>query len=105
MVHTIASYMKLAYKTWNRENYVSDESIKNDLATISKGMLSVEEGASLDTFGPPANNSNSRRRPMGKSFGNNDYGRSRSHYPQSAHKNKSRSRFNHQGTGKRKPGM
>ncbi|MEY3321578.1 MAG: hypothetical protein RLZZ417_1161 [Bacteroidota bacterium] len=103
MINTIASYMKLAYKTWNRENYVSDESIKNDLATISKGTLYVEDGSSIDTFGQPSNNSNSRRRPMGKSYGSNDYGRNRTNYPQSANKNKTRSRFNSLGPGKRKP--
>jgi hypothetical protein len=105
MINTIASYMKLAYKTWNRENYVSDESIKNDLATISKGTLYVEDGSSIDTFGQPSNNSNSRRRPMGKSYGSNDYGRNRSNYPQNANKNKSRSRFNNPGPGKRKPNI
>jgi len=105
MINTIASYMKLAYKTWNRENYVSDESIKNDLATISKGTLYVEDGSSIDTFGQPSNNSNSRRRPMGKSYVSNDYGRNRSNYPQNANKNKSRSRFNNPGPGKRKPNI
>lgn len=105
MINTIASYMKLAYKTWNRENYVSDESIKNDLATISKGTLFVEDGSSIDTFGQPSNNSNSRRRSMGKSYGSNDYGRNRTNYPQNSNKNKSRSRFNSPGPGKRKPNI
>jgi hypothetical protein len=106
MINTIASYMKLAYKTWNRENFVSDESIKNDLATISKGTLYVEDGSSIDTFGQPTNNSNARRRPMGKSYGSNDYGRNRSNYPQNANKNKSRPRFsNPVAPGKRKPNI
>lgn len=105
MINTIASYMKLAYKTWNRENYVSDESIKNDLATISKGTLYVEDGSSLDTFGSPSNNSNSQRRPVGKSYGGNDYGRGRSSYPQNNNKNKTRPRFNSAGAGKRKPNI
>ena len=106
MINTIASYMKLAYKTWNRENYVSDESIKYDLATISKGTLYVEDGSSIDTFGQPSNNTNARRRPMGKSYGSNDYGRNRSNYPQNANKNKSRPRFgNPVAPGKRKPNI
>jgi Domain of unknown function (DUF4290) len=47
-VHTIGSYMKLAYKTWNREHYVSDEVIKNDLDILSNGRLSLEENSRID---------------------------------------------------------
>lgn len=39
----IASYMKLAYRTWNREHYVNDEIIKNDLTKLSKGALELDE--------------------------------------------------------------
>jgi hypothetical protein len=31
-VEVIASYMKLAYKTWNKEHYVSDDVVKDKLA-------------------------------------------------------------------------
>lgn len=47
-VHTIGSYMKLAYKTWNREHYVSDEVIKIDLDILSNGRLSLEENSRID---------------------------------------------------------
>lgn len=47
-VQTIGSYMKLAYKTWNREHFVSDEIIKNDLDTLSNGKLSLEENSRID---------------------------------------------------------
>ena len=47
-VNTIGSYMKLSYKTWNREHFVADEIIKNDLTTISKGKLSLEDTSRLD---------------------------------------------------------
>jgi hypothetical protein len=47
-VQTIGSYMKLAYKTWNREHYVSDELIKGDLETLSGGKLSLEENSRID---------------------------------------------------------
>jgi hypothetical protein len=47
-VHTIGSYMKLAYKTWNREHYVSDEVIKNDLDILSNGRLSLDENSRID---------------------------------------------------------
>lgn len=71
-VETIASFMKLAYKNWNREHYVSDEIILEDLKSLSKGKLSVSEDKSLDSLTSavkpkrrrPANNNNnnSRRR-------------------------------------------
>ena len=44
----IASYMKLAYKTWNPKHYVSDAMIKEDLKSVSNGTLEVEEGFALD---------------------------------------------------------
>ncbi len=39
----IAAYMKMAFKTWNRE-VVSDDIIKNDLETLSKNQLTFELG-------------------------------------------------------------
>ncbi|MBL7803929.1 MAG: DUF4290 domain-containing protein, partial [Saprospiraceae bacterium] len=48
-VEVIASYMKLAYKTWNREHYVSDDVVKDDLEILSEGQLELHEGhSSLD---------------------------------------------------------
>ena len=49
-VETIASFMKMAYKNWNREHYVSDEIVLADLETMSEGKLSVAENTSLDTL-------------------------------------------------------
>ncbi|MEM6316368.1 MAG: DUF4290 domain-containing protein [Bacteroidota bacterium] len=46
----IGSYMKLAYKTWNREHFVSDEVIKNDLLTLSNGELLLAEEISIDNL-------------------------------------------------------
>jgi hypothetical protein len=57
-VHTIGSYMKLAYKTWNREHYVSDEVIKNDLDILSNGRLSLDENSRIDGL---ANSTRNRR--------------------------------------------
>ncbi len=56
--NVIASYMKLAYRTWNKEHYVSDEVIKGDLENLSKGELEVMESASLDNL----SNANRRRK-------------------------------------------
>jgi len=49
-VEVIASFMKLAYKNWNREHYVSDEIILEDLKSLSKGKLQVTENSSLDSL-------------------------------------------------------
>ncbi|MCS7035637.1 MAG: DUF4290 domain-containing protein [Saprospiraceae bacterium] len=50
-VEVIASYMKLAYKTWNKEHYVSDDVIKDDLEQLSDGQLHLHEGHnSLDVL-------------------------------------------------------
>ena len=44
----IASYMKLAYRTWNREHYVNDEIIKGDLEKLSEGALVLGEDEVID---------------------------------------------------------
>jgi hypothetical protein len=49
-VEVIGSYMKLAYKTWNKEHYVSDDIIKADLDTLSKGQLTLHDTASFDNL-------------------------------------------------------
>ena len=49
-VQVIGSYMKLAYKTWNREHYVSDDIIIEDLEHLSGGKLKVMDEASLDNL-------------------------------------------------------
>ncbi len=51
LVEVTASYMKLAYKTWSKEHYVSDEIVKEDLVLLSDGQLELHEGhSSLDTL-------------------------------------------------------
>jgi hypothetical protein len=69
-VEVIASYMKLAYKTWNKEHYVSDDVVKDDLEIISDGQLSLHEGHdSLDKLAAGAGkhdkdrNNRNRNRP------------------------------------------
>ncbi len=42
-VEVIASYMKLAYKTWNKEHYVSDDIVKEDMEILSNGQLVLHE--------------------------------------------------------------
>jgi uncharacterized membrane protein YgcG len=55
-VEVIASYMKLAYKTWSKEHYVSDDIVKEDLESMTDGQLELHEGhSSLDTLAIEAN--------------------------------------------------
>lgn len=64
-VAAIAAYMKLAYKTWNRDHYVSDEVIKADLVTLSKGALRIDEDQSLGNLVNTKNRNSNRRRGSG----------------------------------------
>jgi uncharacterized membrane protein YgcG len=59
-VQVIGSYMKLAYKTWNREYYVSDDIIIEDLEHLSGSKLKMVEDAFLDNLsrGPIRQNRN-----------------------------------------------
>ncbi len=65
-VETILSYMKLSYRTWNKEHFVSDDIIISDLAVMSANKLSVDDdhtiavitknnlpNASINTFKTP----------------------------------------------------
>lgn len=65
-VSTIGSYMKLAYRTWNKEHYVSDDVIKSDLKGLSKGDLTIDEDENIENLAKGSsshpNNSNNRRR-------------------------------------------
>ncbi|MBK8348977.1 MAG: DUF4290 domain-containing protein [Saprospiraceae bacterium] len=40
---TILSYMKLSYRTWNKEHFVSDDIIISDLSVMSGNKLSVDD--------------------------------------------------------------
>lgn len=62
-VEVIGNYMKMAYKTWNREHYVSDDTIIQDLEILSEGELKLTEDASLDTLA----NANRRKKKSSSS--------------------------------------
>lgn len=53
----IGSYMKLAYRTWNSSHYVSDEIIKEDLASMTDGSFVMGSDVGLD-FHNSINNPN-----------------------------------------------
>jgi len=62
----IGSYMKLAYKTWNREHYVSDDIIKEDLQALTEGKYTFDEDTALDILAAPV-----RRKPQRRNNSNN----------------------------------
>lgn len=64
-VRIIASYMKTAYRTWNREHYVSDEIVKADLVSVSKGNLKISESAIIDN-GTNYQDNTRRKKPIQK---------------------------------------
>ena len=47
-LNLIGSYLKLAYKTWNREHYANDEMIKADLMKMAKNQIEKIEDINLD---------------------------------------------------------
>lgn len=83
----IGSFMKLAYKNWNREHYVSDQIIMEDLVTISGGKLKIDENVSLDGLmkgmkkGRPQNSAlDVRKHKGGKSNKSNKSNNNRKRY-------------------------
>jgi hypothetical protein len=67
----IGSCMKMAYKNWHKDHYASDEMIKSDLKSISKGKLDLGDNVSLD------NGSGKRGRGRRSKKGRRGRGRSR----------------------------
>jgi len=67
-VKVIGSYMKMAYRTWNKEHYVSDEIIKQDLYNMSEGQLSISPDISLDGL----SNSNRKKKQGENNHRKND---------------------------------
>ncbi len=78
-IRVIGSYMKLAYKNWNREHYVSDEIIKEDLKVMTKGQINLDASTHLDILlnsqPKPQQNNNRRSHSRGKSGGRKNNGR------------------------------
>jgi hypothetical protein len=73
--NVIASYMKLAYKTWNKDYYVSDDVIKADLKTLSNGELTIEEEATIDNLGGGQQPQQGKQRRSSKQRSNGNGGR------------------------------
>ena len=76
----IGSYMKLAYRTWNREHYVSDVIIKEDLFQMTDGKVRLPDDFSLDFLSAVPTFNRGRK-------SSNNY-KSRSNSGRSKHRNK-----------------
>jgi hypothetical protein len=61
-VRIIGSYMKTAYKQWNKDSYVNDDSVQEDIKIITKGKLTLSEDASFDYLKSSNNSYKSRGR-------------------------------------------
>lgn len=68
----IASYMKMAYRTWNRDQFISDEVIKGDLDTLSEGELFVRDSIYVDPVNHPKSNEKDRRKNNNNNKRNNN---------------------------------
>ena len=65
-VMIIAAYMKLAYRTWNREHFVSDDVIKQDLNKMSGGTIEISDDDNIVVTAPMPSANQYRRRNQSK---------------------------------------
>jgi len=75
-IEVIGSYMKLAYRSWNRE-YVNDEIIRHDLEVLSEGLVLLPQNANLDNLvhrkrSSSSSNAGNRRNNSGHHRNNNN---------------------------------
>ena len=68
-VETILSYMKLSYRTWNKEHFVNDEIIISDLAVMSDHKLSIDEDHTIEVILKPSAPGFSASNPKSQSKG------------------------------------
>ncbi|MCF8283672.1 MAG: DUF4290 domain-containing protein [Sphingobacteriales bacterium] len=71
MVASIANFMKMSYVTWNKDS-VSDESIINDLKTLSNGELVLDENVNLNKVEVRATPNKARQNNNFKQRNNNN---------------------------------
>jgi hypothetical protein len=59
--------MKLAYRTWNKEHYVNDEIIKQDLKVMSGGIIVLPPETPIENLVPPGAINTYKKKNTGKS--------------------------------------
>ncbi len=64
-VKTIAGYMKMAYRNWHKELNVSDDVIKGDLKSISKGKLELDADVAIEVSSNSLNTGYKRKSSHG----------------------------------------
>ena len=85
-VEVIGAYMKLAYRTWNKDHFVSDDNIKSDLKKLSKGKLEIDSHVSLDHLTQPSAPSKKKKKNSPNSINSNAH--MGNHSPIGKHKKK-----------------
>lgn len=73
-VETILAYMKLSFRTWNKEHFVSDDIIISDLSVMSGNKLSVDDDHTIHVVtknNTPNNNINTFATAKRKKTNNN----------------------------------
>lgn len=89
-VTVILSYMKLAYITWNKEHYVSDDIIKRDFEILCEGQLTLDETPIENLkFSRPGKPTNNKRKNSNNNKNNNN------------NKNRNNRNKNHRSGGKK----
>lgn len=78
-VRVIGSYMKMAYRTWHKEQFVNDEIIKNDIEGMTKGKIkAVLEDTQFNTLKvPPKKKTPSRSHHSNKRHRSNNNNKKR----------------------------
>ncbi len=88
-VNVILSYMKLAYITWNKEHYVSDDIIKRDFEILCEGQLTMNESPieNLKVNRQHSGKSSNKRKKNNNNNKNNNKSRNRNNNHRSGKKN------------------
>lgn len=60
-IDTILGYMKMSYRNWNKEHFVSDDIIVSDLAVMSNGKIVLSEDHTIHLAALKANQPNANQ--------------------------------------------
>jgi len=73
----IGSYLKMAYRTWNKEHYANDEMIKADLQKMAKGRIESIDKLDLDLLKSssqsPSSSPSYSRKPKSRNNGRSSH--------------------------------
>lgn len=70
----IGSFMKLAYRNWSREQYITDAAVKNDIKALTDNKLDLPEDLVFD-IAPPVQKKKKQNSQGGKRNNNRSKGR------------------------------